>query len=132
MRSRSLADRPIDRMAAVFFPENWESFTKEELLTARARLAGFIEATPDKEQILREVIRVIKRFLKRKIDEITGVFKTTVELHVTSHERKNKIDKICVFYKTQLLHVSSHELKNVCLLSSMDMPHNILFCIFRY
>jgi hypothetical protein len=43
-------------MAKPFFPQDWESLTVEELATARARLAGFIEAVPDREKILREVI----------------------------------------------------------------------------
>jgi len=43
-------------MATPFFPKTWEDFTPEELTTARARLAGFVEAVPDKEKILREVI----------------------------------------------------------------------------
>jgi hypothetical protein len=45
-------------MAKPFFPQDWESLTVEELATARARLAGFIEAVPDREKILREVIIV--------------------------------------------------------------------------
>ncbi len=43
-------------MATPFFPKTWEDFTPEELTTARARLAGFVEAVSDKEKILREVI----------------------------------------------------------------------------
>jgi hypothetical protein len=42
-------------MAKPFFPADWVSLTPEELATARAKLAGFIEALPDKEKILREV-----------------------------------------------------------------------------
>ena len=42
-------------MAKPFFPEDWESISAEELTTARARLAGFIEAVPDKDKDLREV-----------------------------------------------------------------------------
>jgi len=44
-------------MALPFFPDEWESLLPEELSTARAKLAGFIEAVPDKEKLLREVIR---------------------------------------------------------------------------
>ena len=61
-------------MAAPFFAANRESLTKEELNTVRAKLVGFIEATPDEERLLQEVIRVDKEFLKRTIGEITGVF----------------------------------------------------------
>lgn len=42
-------------MATPFFPDDWHALTAEELTTARARLAGFIEAVPDKERVLREV-----------------------------------------------------------------------------
>lgn len=42
-------------MATPFFPDEWDKLTPEELTTARARLAGFIEAVPDKEKVLREV-----------------------------------------------------------------------------
>jgi len=48
-------------MATPFFKTEWETLTAEELNTARAKLAGFIEATPDKEKILREVIRIQER-----------------------------------------------------------------------
>ncbi|KAK4004426.1 hypothetical protein OUZ56_006159 [Daphnia magna] len=41
-------------MAKPFFPQDWESLTVEELATARAKLAGFIEAVPDREKIIRE------------------------------------------------------------------------------
>ena len=43
-------------MAAPFFAENWETLSKEELASARARFAGFIEAVPDKDRALKEVI----------------------------------------------------------------------------
>ena len=46
-------------MAKPFFPKEWETLTVEELATARARLAGFIEAVPDREKILREVNKTI-------------------------------------------------------------------------
>jgi len=42
-------------MAIPFFQKEWETITSEELSTARARFAGFIEAVPDKEKVLREV-----------------------------------------------------------------------------
>ena len=42
-------------MATPFFPDKWDTITAEELTTARARLAGFIEAVPDKDKVLREV-----------------------------------------------------------------------------
>ena len=42
-------------MATPFFPDEWEALTAEQLATARARLAGFIEAVPDKDKILIEV-----------------------------------------------------------------------------
>ena len=46
-------------MAKPFFPKDWETLTAEDLATARARLAGFIEAVPDREKVLREVIRFL-------------------------------------------------------------------------
>ena len=46
---------PIFVMATPFFPDEWEALTAEQLATARARLAGFIEAVPDKDKILIEV-----------------------------------------------------------------------------
>jgi ubiquinone/menaquinone biosynthesis C-methylase UbiE len=46
-------------MAKPFFPQDWETLTAEDLATARARLAGFIEAVPDREKVLREVIRFL-------------------------------------------------------------------------
>ena len=42
-------------MAKPFFNDDWEALSTEELSRARARLAGFIEATPDTEKLLREV-----------------------------------------------------------------------------
>jgi hypothetical protein len=42
-------------MAIPFFPDKWETLAAEELQTARARLAGFIEGTPDKDKTLRDV-----------------------------------------------------------------------------
>jgi len=48
-------------MATPFFKTEWETMTAEELNMARAKLAGFIEATPDNEKVLREVIRIEKR-----------------------------------------------------------------------
>ena len=42
-------------MAKKFFDNEWEKLTTEELSRARAKLSGFIEATPDKEKLLREV-----------------------------------------------------------------------------
>ena len=44
-------------MAKPFFLQDWETLTAEDLATSRARLAGFIEAVPDREKVLREVIR---------------------------------------------------------------------------
>ncbi len=44
-------------MAIPFFQKEWETITSEELSTARARFAGFIEAVPDKEKVLREVYK---------------------------------------------------------------------------
>jgi hypothetical protein len=35
------------QMTAPFFGEDWESDTQEKLITARARLSAFIEATTD-------------------------------------------------------------------------------------
>ena len=52
-------------MAKPFFPQDWVTLTVEDLATARARLAGFIEAVPDREKVLREVIRVLKYELSR-------------------------------------------------------------------
>ena len=37
-------------MAKKFFDNEWEKLTTEELSRARAKLSGFIEATPDKEK----------------------------------------------------------------------------------
>ena len=42
-------------MAKVFFGEDWTKWTPEELYRARARLAGFVEGTPDSLKLLREV-----------------------------------------------------------------------------
>ncbi len=41
-------------MATPFFPKTWVTLTTEELTTARALLAGFVEAVPDNEKKLRE------------------------------------------------------------------------------
>ena len=51
--------RNLRIMAKPFFEDNWESSSLEEISRARARLAGFIEATPDKEKLLREVSSII-------------------------------------------------------------------------
>ena len=45
-------------MASPFFADDWETATPEELVSNRAKLAGFIEAIPDNEKMLREVSRV--------------------------------------------------------------------------
>ena len=42
-------------MAKKFFGDEWEKLPKDELLRARARLSGFIEATTDKEKLIRDV-----------------------------------------------------------------------------
>ena len=42
-------------MATPFFAKEWETLTSEELALARAKLAGFTEAVPDKDRLLREV-----------------------------------------------------------------------------
>ena len=42
-------------MAKKFFPDEWEKLSKEELVNARARLAGFIESTTEKEKTIRDV-----------------------------------------------------------------------------
>ena len=41
--------------AIPFFPDDCETLTPGELATARARLAGFIEAVPDQDKVLRAV-----------------------------------------------------------------------------
>ena len=46
-------------MAKPYFDENWEKLTKEEMSNARSQLAGFIEATPDKDKLLREVRKAV-------------------------------------------------------------------------
>nr|CAH0107476.1 unnamed protein product [Daphnia galeata] len=48
-------------MAKPFFPQDWETLTAEDLATARARLAGFIEAVPDHEKVLREPTTTTRR-----------------------------------------------------------------------
>nr|CAH0111816.1 unnamed protein product [Daphnia galeata] len=57
-------------MAKPFFPQDWETLTAEDLATARARLAGFIEAVPDHEKVLREPTTTTRRlqFNQRRID----------------------------------------------------------------
>ena len=42
-------------MAKKFFPEDWEKINSEEMIRARARLAGFIESIPDKDKAIRDV-----------------------------------------------------------------------------
>jgi len=42
-------------MAKKFFPDDWESISKEELANSRARLSGFIESTTEKEKTIRDV-----------------------------------------------------------------------------
>jgi len=44
-------------MATPFVLKQWETLTSEELALAWAKLAGFTEAVPDKDRILREVKR---------------------------------------------------------------------------
>jgi hypothetical protein len=43
------------RMATPFFIDDWEKIAKEELDRSRARLSGFIEATTDKDRLIRDV-----------------------------------------------------------------------------
>ena len=42
-------------MAKKFFGDDWECLQKDELLRARARLSGFIEATTDRDKLIRDV-----------------------------------------------------------------------------
>ena len=42
-------------MAKKFFPDDWESISKEELANSRAHLSGFIESTTEKEKTIRDV-----------------------------------------------------------------------------
>ena len=49
-------------MAKPFFDAEWEKLTEEELSRERARLSGFIEATPDKDKLLRQVQRLKSGF----------------------------------------------------------------------
>ena len=42
-------------MAKKFFPDEWEKLSKEEMINARSRLAGFIESTTEKEKTIRDV-----------------------------------------------------------------------------
>jgi hypothetical protein len=42
-------------MAKKFFPDDWESLSKEELSNSRARLSGFIESTTEKEKTILDV-----------------------------------------------------------------------------
>ena len=51
-----------ENMAKVFFNDDWESMSKEELDRARSRLSGFIEATPDADKLLREVSKASNKF----------------------------------------------------------------------
>ena len=39
-------------MAKEFFKDDWEALPIEEINRTRARLAGFIEATPDADKLL--------------------------------------------------------------------------------
>ena len=45
-------------MAKKFFGDEWEGLQPEELLRARARLSGFIEATTDRDKLIRDVSKV--------------------------------------------------------------------------
>ena len=47
--------RNLSKMAKPFFDEKWADLSAEELSRARAKLSGFIEATPDKDKLLRQV-----------------------------------------------------------------------------
>jgi len=42
-------------MALPFFSNDWETATHEEMMSSKAKLAGFIEAIPDSEKRSREV-----------------------------------------------------------------------------
>ena len=70
-------------MATVFFPSTWEALTPEELANSRARLSGFIEAVPEKDKIIREVITshrigldkdLVKVFYTRSMYPAVGLF----------------------------------------------------------
>jgi hypothetical protein len=39
-------------MAKEFFKDDWEKLSAEEINRTRARMAGFIEATPDSDKLL--------------------------------------------------------------------------------
>nr|CAH0105921.1 unnamed protein product [Daphnia galeata] len=56
-RPHSIHTHAATANALAYFFGDWESLTVEELATARARLAGFIEAVPDREKILREPLQ---------------------------------------------------------------------------
>jgi len=52
-------------MAKKFFPDDWESISKEELANSRARLSGFIESTTEKEKTIRDVSKYLVSNLPR-------------------------------------------------------------------
>ena len=65
-------------MAKKFFPENWESISKEELSNSRARLSGFIESTTEKEKTIRDVsidLGLIFLFLREKMKRKTHLWR---------------------------------------------------------
>ena len=81
-------------MAKEFFNEQWEKLSKEELSRARARLSGFIEATPDSDKLLREVSIIFPRCLSDNClkvqepqDTIKGIF--IYKKLVTVHKNRN-------------------------------------------
>jgi hypothetical protein len=47
--------RKLRIMAKKFFGDDWECLQKDELLRSRARLSGFIEATTDRDKLIRDV-----------------------------------------------------------------------------
>ena len=60
-------------MAQKFFPDDWETMEKDELLCSRSRLSGFIEAVPDKDKLIKDELESLQKALEPLQDSILKV-----------------------------------------------------------
>ena len=78
-------------MAKPFFTEDWEKWTPEELSRARSRLAGFIEATPDKEKLPAQTVS------ERSVNS-NNIASKNAYLKSTNMSRQTVTEKPRLFY----------------------------------
>ena len=101
-------------MAQKFFPDDWEKMERDELVRSRSRLLGFMEATPDKDKLIRDELESLQKSLEPLQDSI---LKVSIHLNISFTDKRNK----------SLPHECEVELKNQmpqkCEDISVSLPH---------